>query len=128
MTFLFAKRYQLYRFICFFFFPFTRIVRIPPKQLYWTYCMGMMGANINTAIKMYNQYKQSNDTNNLKYMSCARNYDVLTFYLDLLVTKDRVYLKLEDRNNFYYQMVEQHAYDERVFDLLLKDFNILSQM
>lgn len=84
----------------------------------------MTNRDLEGAYRMVHKYRDTNDTNFIKYINCAKSDSVVQYYIKLLTDVSRISLKLEDRHLFYNQMVEEHAYDTKVLDLLLKDFFI----
>lgn len=85
--------------------------------------MGMKGGNIDTADEMFHKYNKTKDMDILKYMTCTANKDILLHLLEVMKPDHSFSVSVEDRNEFYNQLVKRQVYNNTILNYLLKNFN-----
>ncbi|XP_067209692.1 aminopeptidase N-like [Linepithema humile] len=84
------------------------------------YCKGLMSADMNTWVMVFQQWNTTFDNTILDYLTCSTNPDIIKFYLQL-VKSDVFYLKVTNSKisvNIILLIIAKHARNDTVLDYI----------
>ncbi|XP_025268252.1 aminopeptidase N isoform X2 [Camponotus floridanus] len=93
--------------------------KVSPNLKEWTYCNGLMEANVSIWNKLYNIYINKPNEEILMYLVCSENPDNIINLLDIFILNNS---RLQNRYEIYSSIIRQHAKNNVVVDYILINF------
>ncbi|XP_025264386.1 aminopeptidase N-like, partial [Camponotus floridanus] len=98
--------------------------KVPVNLKEWTYCNGLMEANVSIWNKLYNIYINKLNEEILMYLTCSENPDNIINVLDIFISRYSNSSRLQ--NGYYYgiysSIIRQHAKNNAVIHYILTNF------
>lgn len=95
--------------------------RILPWWKDWTFCKGLVEADITVWMKVLEIYKTESDNKILEYLTCSEDPNIIRMYLEQIST-DNIILKDNDHINVFLHLIAKHAKNIDVFEYILENF------